>query len=264
MKINLFVRLSLALLVVIFAGCSKQSSHIVRSIVDMTEDETASFDLQYDREGRLISLGEALITYDSDKVSIGSLKSLPGFGELHEITYRMSGNALLSCEARIEELISGKRVGVLKKTVYTYADNKMIIDSKSYSAGEKSDLLKTYKEIRTFSADGKLMEAQVEDSDRGNMIFYYRYCSNIVYEANINLQAYAFCTNGADDLFAYLLGLYNSRRTDVLPNEILLKHPDGNLSSYSGNYRMKNDYVTTLEVMQDYEIPVARVKFEYN
>lgn len=259
--VTLFISCLFGLLVV---GCGDSSSvPCVIEITDVASDDSLPIKLSYDRKGRLVSFAEATVSYEKNKIIVDGLKEMLGYGNFFTMTFNLDDGRVVSSEAHCKELLFGKMTEVNKKSTYSYTDNKIIVDSKSFDF-KSNKLLKTFREVRELSDDGKLVKMISVDSDCGSSVSLYKYDSNITCSANINLQAFTFPANGMDQLFIYLLNLVKIPQINVLPDEINYTYPDGSTHLYNENCCLDGDRLTRLEIMMNYEILIARLNFEYS
>lgn len=249
--------------IILFSGCKSPSSDKrLTNIVDLFGDEPVSFSLIYDGKGKLARFGGTSVQYLKNRVVIGLLDNVPGYGTFFNMSFEMADGKVIRSETHCEEKIDGKFVEVNKKSTYIYDNEEMVIDSKSYRITD-NQLIRSHKETRKWDSQGRLSEALVVDTDKGINTIYYNYQSNFSCLSNLNLQAFAYFTYGLDDVLAYLLNLYDLSGVNVLPNEIIIQSSHGEKQSYTGNYCMDGDQLMRMEIMKDYEILASRLNFEY-
>lgn len=252
----------ITLLTILLSNCNTDAPSRITRINDFFGEEVIPLQIRYDHKDRPISLGETPISYSGNLVEIGEIDNLPGYGHIYGIVYQMKNDKVIYCEANLDEKFSEGWRKVTKKSSYTYTDNIITIKSTSYAPGS-NELLKTYLEIREYDKDGRLNKATVKDNSPISGTYCYRYNSNIRYEANLNLQAYTYCTNGADDMLAYLLNLYDVRNPYSLPSEMTFEGVNGKIHQMTDNYIFDGDRITRLDVIQDYEMLSAKITLEY-
>ena len=261
-KVYLWELYFIALLTVLLSSCNTDKVPHISKISDYFGEEVIPFQIKYDHKDRPVYLGSTPISYDGKIIKIGEMNNLPGYGHIYDISYEMEGERVVHCEANIEEKIEGKWTKLTKNTSYTYMNGSINITS-NYYYPETNDLVKSYTEIREYDKNGKLDKSIIKDSRKGNYIFKYNYDSNIHFEANLNLQAYAYCTNGADDMFAYLLNLYNTPNRSSLPSEMSFQAPNGTMHQLIENYTFEGDRLVRMDIVQDYDILAAKISIEY-
>ena len=263
MKTYLWERYLVIPMLVLLSSCDANRVPRVSKISDRFNGEVTPFQINYDYRNRPISLGNTSISYNDKKITIGEMSYLPGYGHIYGITYEMKGERVINCKANLEEKIEGKQTKVTKETSYTYTNYSITIISNSYKPGT-DNLIKSYNEIRMYDKDGRLNKSIIRDSKKGSYIFKYSYDSNIHFEANLNLQAYAYCTHGADDMFAYLLNLYDTPNRSSLPDRMSFQNPtSGKIHQLVENYTFKGDRLVQMDIMQDNDVLAAKISLEY-
>lgn len=262
------MKLALFLITTIFSGllavsCSDNSSvPCLTKIIDMSTEETMDIELTYDSRGQMITFGPTSISYKRNKIIAKNSKEMLGYGRFYTIEFTLDGGKVVSSESHCNENIHGQFVEVNKINNYSYSNNKITVESKSYDFKSKK-LLKSSHEVREIGEDGKMIKVIQADSYHGDGVILYKYDANLACKANVNLQAFTYSATGLDELLVYLLNLTKIPRVNVLPEEVHYTYANEPTHLYNENCSMDGDRLTKLEIMLNYKTLITRMNFEY-
>lgn len=249
-------------------SCVEYPNHIwVEEVTDMKLDMNEEWELAYDYKGRLIRYGKTPITYEKNRINIGTMEGDDNKGKMYATTYLFSeGKGWCSesiCRIPVDSIV----VDVVKTTEYVQNGDTLIMNSTYFNI--KDSLLIRESSIRyVYNSTGCLTEIlyQIADVGKDEMSChsYFEYNHPIRYNANLNLQAFWVEYTDWDTFFFFLLNVSPQNGNNILPNGIRYCVNHGKaIYEAEGLYRLDGERLVRMEIISKDVKLKARYKFDY-